>query len=165
MSDHGAHVLFSLSFGLTCGKHHVHVMRHRAGTSLCHGNIVFLFDVRQASRARRITTGAANCGKYHRFCGVVIEDANEKCSVHCPTASECPMGQSEWVNASILNFTITIYFVPDTLVPLISPSLPCYFMSQCDIRTFSPTPPPTSRPTPLPRVIILHISTLRGSSS
>ena len=29
----------------------------------------------------------------HWFCGVGIDDANEKCGIHCPKASECPMGQ------------------------------------------------------------------------
>jgi len=56
----------------------------------------------------------------HWFCGVGINDANEKCRVHCPTANECPMGQI------------------------------CYFGTQCDGRTFSPTPPPTRRPTKNP---------------
>lgn len=29
----------------------------------------------------------------HWYCGVGIDDANEKCGQHCPTASECPIGQ------------------------------------------------------------------------
>mmetsp|Transcript_47574 Transcript_47574/g.101088 ORF Transcript_47574/g.101088 Transcript_47574/m.101088 type:complete len:1167 (+) Transcript_47574:165-3665(+) len=56
----------------------------------------------------------------HWFCGIGLGDANEKCGVHCPTASECPM------------FHI------------------CYFATICDARTHSPTPPPTRRPTDHP---------------
>ena len=33
--------------------------------------------------------------KAHWFCGIGINDANAKCGVHCPTAAECPMGNSE----------------------------------------------------------------------
>ena len=29
----------------------------------------------------------------HWFCGVGIDDANERCGLHCPSASECPVGQ------------------------------------------------------------------------
>eukprot|EP00804_Cyclotella_cryptica_P028153 CCRYP_011028-RA/>CCRYP_011028-RA protein AED:0.13 eAED:0.13 QI:434/1/0.6/1/0.5/0.4/5/3085/1111 len=59
----------------------------------------------------------------HWYCGIGIDDANERCSVHCPSASECPVGQI------------------------------CYFGTRCDARTHAPTPPPTHRPTrkPTPR--------------
>ncbi|KAL3776900.1 hypothetical protein ACHAW5_011022 [Stephanodiscus triporus] len=53
----------------------------------------------------------------HWFCGVSLDDTNAKCEQHCPTATECPMGQI------------------------------CFFGTQCDSRTYSPTPPPTHRPT------------------
>lgn len=29
----------------------------------------------------------------HWYCGIGIDDANERCGIHCPTASECPVGQ------------------------------------------------------------------------
>jgi hypothetical protein len=29
----------------------------------------------------------------HWFCGIGIDDASEKCGIHCPSASECPVGQ------------------------------------------------------------------------
>lgn len=56
----------------------------------------------------------------HWFCGLGIDDANEKCKIHCPSASECPVGQI------------------------------CYFGTKCDARTHSPSPPPTHRPTKPP---------------
>jgi hypothetical protein len=31
----------------------------------------------------------------HWFCGIGFDDANAKCEVHCPTAKECPLGQSK----------------------------------------------------------------------
>ena len=31
----------------------------------------------------------------HMFCGIGIDDASARCEVHCPSASECPTGQSK----------------------------------------------------------------------
>jgi len=56
----------------------------------------------------------------HWFCGIGIDDANKNCGLHCPTANECSVGQI------------------------------CYFGTNCDSRTFEPTPPPTKRPTKFP---------------
>ena len=56
----------------------------------------------------------------HWFCGISLDDADEQCQQHCPTAAECPMGQI------------------------------CFFGTKCDARTHSPSPPPTRRPTDEP---------------
>jgi hypothetical protein len=56
----------------------------------------------------------------HWFCGISLEDANDQCQQHCPTAAECPMGQI------------------------------CFFGTECDARTHSPSPPPTRGPTEEP---------------
>lgn len=53
----------------------------------------------------------------HWFCGKSLYDASNSCKQHCPTALECPLGQI------------------------------CFFGTQCDARTHTPTPPPTRRPT------------------
>lgn len=56
----------------------------------------------------------------HWFCGISLDDADEQCQQHCPTAAECPMGQI------------------------------CFFGTKCDARTHSPSPPPTRGPTDEP---------------
>ena len=53
----------------------------------------------------------------HWFCGGSIYEANTECSLHCPTAMECPIDQI------------------------------CFFGTKCDARTHLPTPPPSRRPT------------------
>jgi len=33
--------------------------------------------------------------KDHMFCGVGLDDANTRCEIPCPTAKECPSGESK----------------------------------------------------------------------
>eukprot|EP00804_Cyclotella_cryptica_P010703 CCRYP_005498-RC/>CCRYP_005498-RC protein AED:0.05 eAED:0.05 QI:373/0.81/0.91/1/0.54/0.58/12/4229/1098 len=76
----------------------------------------------------------------HWFCGVGIDDANNKCSLHCPSANECPIGQTLHPTASM-----PPSFAPTTSArPTAAPSLP--------MPTTTPTKSPTGRPTwaPLP---------------
>ena len=86
----------------------------------------------------------------HWFCGIGIDDASTNCEVHCPSASECPAGQSEYDFQILYMIFHSCSYLMINFSSFPFTSAVCYFGTKCDARTHSPTPPPTRRPTPLP---------------
>jgi len=42
--------------------------------------------------------------KDHMFCGVGLDDANSRCEIPCPTAKECPSGESKFMFGELFNY-------------------------------------------------------------